>query len=165
MKNFLVFMILFPFITYSQADDHKKDTASEETKKGMDVIYLSFFNELQNYKGDFSRTILDTLKNGKIRKIKIKKIMTSGDTISYAMMISISDQTETLSIIRNRPPDFWYGYRIEKSTGYARDRYKSGYINDIETLDSLLIPVRKEYALIKEYKEKDKKQEETLVSK
>lgn len=163
--SFLILFIVFiSFISFSEDKENKKDLASDEVKKEMDKVFLDLTKDIESCKGDLSRTIIDTLKNSK-KEIKIEKLMISGDTVSYSMIIRISEQTETRSIIRNRTPEKWYGYRIEKNVGYKKERYQEGYINNTSDLDSLLIPIKKEYALVKEYKEKNKQQGETLVKK
>ncbi len=157
MKTFLFFILVsISLFSFSKSNDPKKDLASDEEKIEMKKVFVTLINEMKSYKNDFSILVLDTLKSGKIKEIRVEKLWTSGDPVSYSMMIGIADQAETLSIICNRTPKEWFGYKIERSVGYAKDRYQEGYVNSLSELDSLLIPIRREFALVKEYKEKEK---------
>ena len=158
MKAYCIFglFVFISFISFSEGKENKNDFASNEEKNEMKKVFFSFLEELESLKGDFSITV-DILKKGRVKEKRVEKIWTSGDSVSYSMEIGIADQTEVRSIICNRTPKFWLGYRIEKSTGYAKERYQEGYINNLIELDSLLIPIRRELTLVKEYKEKNKK--------
>jgi hypothetical protein len=156
MKNFLILMIFvfISFFSFSEGREAKKDLASDQEKIEMKKVFLSFLSELKSFHGDFSIIV-----KGK----KIEKLWTSGDSVSYAMVIGIADQTEKRSIICNRAPKFWLGYQIEKYEGFVKDRYKNDYIKNSTELISLLEPIRVELELLRKSRGLDQK-EEVLVS-